>query len=145
MNKLLIALCLATSTSLTLAAPAPADKAPQAVHEGRHDHHKHQHGEQGRRHDRQPPVSYTETQVRTLEDGRQFKRETRQVVKENSVSRKTTLTRPDGKTASREMQRSLDPAKGSWRHSVKGHDFDGESYAHESHGRKGEGPAAKAQ
>lgn len=144
MKTLLTALCLAGATTIALAAPMAASvgTTPKAPQEERHGLHKH--GHHGGRAD-QAPLSYTETSVRTLDDGRQFKRETRQVVSEHGLSRQTTLTRPDGKTARRDMQRRYDPAMASWVRSVKGSDFDGKAYAHESTGPRGKRPARAPQ
>lgn len=90
------------------------------------EHHGRPHGDGPR------GGSYTEDVTRTDADGKTFKRHTVQTATANSLQRKTTVTNPEGKTATREVNASFDKDKKTFSKSVKGTDFDGKSWARNS-------------
>lgn len=103
---------------------------------------RHGHGQDhGRGHgkgaeQRQPRESYTEESVRKTADGKTFKRKTEQKVSDNGFNRRTTLTNPEGKTATREVSGSYDKDKKTFTRSEKGTDFDGKSWSREASGER---------
>lgn len=80
---------------------------------------------EGPRHSHHERGSFTEDVTRTNADGKTFKRHTVQTETPNGVQRKTTLTNPEGKTATREVDASFDKDSKTFNKSVKGTDFNG--------------------
>lgn len=86
----------------------------------------------GPRHGHHERGSYTEDVTRTNADGKTFKRHTVQTATDNSLQRKTTVTNPEGKTATREVDASFDKSSKTFTKTVKGTDFDGKSWSRKS-------------
>jgi hypothetical protein len=128
----LLALGLATASSVALAegpaAPAsgagpaagPMGKGPMAG--------ERKGGHKGQMMRREKPESFTEQSVRTMADGRVFKRSVEQKVGEGSFSRKEVLTNPDGKSATRTMSATLSKDGKTWTRKVEGVEFDGTTW-----------------
>lgn len=102
------------------------------------DHRDHgRDGDRGHRvGQHQPRESFTEETVRKGADGKVSKRKTEQKVTDTGFTRKSSVTNPEGKTATREVTVSHDKDKKTFSRSEKGTDFDGKSWSREF---KGEG------
>lgn len=98
---------------------------------------RHGHGHGGH-HGQLEKGSFVEDGTRTYSDGRVFKRHTEQTVDGNRLARRTTLTNPEGRTATREVKSEFDPQSKQWSQKVTGKDFDGKSYAREASGQRTE-------
>lgn len=82
----------------------------------------------GRMMHREKPESFTEHSVRTMADGRVFKRVVEQKVGEGSFSRKEVFTNSDGKSASRTISATLGKDGKTWTRKAEGVDFDGKAW-----------------
>lgn len=76
-----------------------------------------------------PRQSYTQDTTRTLNDGRVFTRHTEQTVSENGFQRNSTMTNPEGKTATRTVTGTRDPETKTFSKKVEGTTFDGKTYS----------------
>ena len=81
------------------------------------------------------PQSYTEDSVRTYADGKTMKRHVVQTASAAGLTKTTTLTNREGKTATRKITASFDKDNHSWSRSVQGTNFDGKSYSNSSQGQ----------
>lgn len=79
-----------------------------------------------------PRQSYTQDSTRTLSDGRVFTRHTEQTVSNTGFQRNTTLTNPEGKTATRTVTGTRDPANKTYTRSVDGTTFSGKTYSRDT-------------
>ena len=75
-----------------------------------------------------PHRSYTEDVTRTESDGKVFKIHTVQTANANGFERTTTMTNPDGKTATRTITAVIDEKNKTVTRTDKGTGFDGKSW-----------------
>lgn len=104
------------------AGPAAGPLAKGPLGGGREGPHK------ARMMRREKPESFTEQSVRTMADGRVFKRVVEQKVSEGSFSRKEVLTNPEGKSATRTVSATLGKDGKTWTRKVEGIEFDGSTW-----------------
>lgn len=76
-----------------------------------------------------PRQSYTQDTTRTLSDGRVFKHHTEQTVSANGFQRNSTMTNPEGKTATRLVTGTRDPETNTFTKKVEGTTFEGKTYS----------------
>lgn len=138
----LLALGLAAATPLALAEAPPAPGAgPLAKGPLAGERKGPRKGAMMRR---EPPESFTEQSVRTMADGRVFKRTVEQKVAPGSFSRKEVITNPDGKSATRTLSATLSKDGKTWTRKIEGTDFDGKTWQRSrdvpaQHGPDGDG------
>jgi hypothetical protein len=128
----------AKHTVLAISLLALMGAGHTVAHAGERRAHGHEaHGDHGHRAElRQPRESFTEETVRKTADGKVTKRKTEQKVSDTGFTRKSTVTNPDGKSASREVSGRYDKDSQSYQRSEKGTDFDGKSWSREARGER---------
>lgn len=117
---LAIGLAMGSAPALAEAPAAPPGKGPMAGERGG--------AQKGPMPRREKPESFTEQSVRTMADGRVFKRLVEQKVGEGSFNRKEVFTNPDGKSATRTVSATLSKDGKTWTRRVEGVDFDGTTW-----------------
>lgn len=86
----------------------------------------------GRDHQHGPRHSFTQDTTRTTGDGRVFTRHTEQTVSANGFQRESIATNPQGKTATRTVTGTRDPANKTYTRSVDGTTFSGKTYSRDT-------------
>lgn len=165
-SSLVLAVALATASSLALAegaAPTPPPAAgkpapaPQGGQPGPGEPgmgpmgHKGGHGKHMGRRPQEKPESFTEESIRKMADGRVIKRSIEQRVGEGSFLRKEVITNPEGKSMTRTVTSTYDKDKKTWVRKMEGVDFDGSTWSRSKEGSMAphegeddEAPQAKA-
>jgi len=76
--------------------------------------------------------NFTSDTTHTTGDGRTFTRHTEQTVTDGGFERNSTMTNPEGKTATRSISGSYDKDSKTRTRSVEGTTFSGKTYSHET-------------
>lgn len=152
---LLLALGLGATSSLVLAADAPAAPATPATPAanagpammGPMAGQRGKGAMAGRKMMREKPESFTEESVRKMADGRVFKRSVEQKVGEGTFMHKEVMTNPEGKTASRTLTATLNKEGTTWTRRIDAVEFDGSTWSRSQdvpaqHGPQGDDEAA---